>query len=354
MNYYDVLGVPKNASDDEIKKAYRKLAMKYHPDRNNNSKEAEDKFKDIQTAYDVLSDKDKRSHYDLFGNDSGGGFNSGSYREGYNPYSGSFEFDSNFDNETSGFSFSDIFENFFKENSNRHRYGNNSKYTQKKNNDNSNSGEFRTLDVYTDVQISLIDAVNGVEKVFSVNLPDKNSICSHCHGNGTIIEPTFNLMQVCSHCHGTGYSSNSSFKKEYKIRIPRGTKNGTKIRLKGKGFEKNGKFGDLYFNCIVNDYQNYKLNKNNDIEFNIDVSFLDYLDGKTLINTLNNNGKETLSVNISKIENGTTIRLKGKGLTEDNDMYVHINGIQFPKRENINKLNKDELSLLKSILNKIY
>ena len=229
---YDALGISRGASQDEIKKAYRKLVRQYHPDKNPGDEEAEERFKEIQGAYDVLSDPEKRKQYDAFGSADGrpGGFPGGG--------AGGFDFDFG--------DISDLFGGF------GDRFG---------------GGRVRQpagrgADVQARVNVSFEDALRGVETQIPVELdttcrecggsgaqpgtapivcPDcrgrgvitesqglfgLSHTCPRCHGNGTVIE------KPCPRCHGTGRERRT---KRYKVKIPAGVKNGTQIRLKGKG-----------------------------------------------------------------------------------------------------------------------
>lgn len=179
-DYYDILGVSKNATDDEIKKAYRRLARKYHPDLNkDNPKAAEEKFKEVNEAYHVLSDADKRAQYDQLGHDafqqaSRGGAGAGGFggfgQGGFNGQG--FDF--------GGFDMGDIFDMFT--GGSRRR----------------NNGPEQGADLRYDMTITLREAFTGVKKKFSVT---KNDTCSHCHGSGA--EPG-STVDTCPACHGTG------------------------------------------------------------------------------------------------------------------------------------------------------
>lgn len=170
QDYYEVLGVDKNASDDEIKKAYRKLALKYHPDRNPGDKTAEEKFKQCAEAYEILSDPQKRQRYDQFGfNDpfSGGGSGAG----GFNPF--------------------DIFNSFFGGG------GSSSGFSSFFGGDDEGGGQ-RGNNIRVRVKVSLQDVVTGVEKHIKIK---KYVECPHCHGTGAKDGTEF---ETCSKCHGRG------------------------------------------------------------------------------------------------------------------------------------------------------
>ncbi|MFA5948620.1 MAG: molecular chaperone DnaJ [Candidatus Gracilibacteria bacterium] len=264
---YEILGVNKNASNDEIKSAYRKLALKWHPDKHKGEKEAETKFKEINMSYQILSDKQKRSQYDTYGASDGmpGG--------GYGGGAGGFNFD--FGN-VGGFGggaegFADIFESFF---------GGGSGRSSKK----KKKGPISGNDIETSIKITFEEAVFGCEKELEITKPDvcktckgtgaepgspiitcqycggsgeirtvKNTIlgqiatsrvCSECQGEGKIPE------KKCSVCHGT---TRVRVKDRIKVKIPAGVDNGSTIRVNGKGEGgiNNGSSGDLYINLMV-------------------------------------------------------------------------------------------------------
>ena len=270
-DYYEVLGVAKNASLDEIKRAFRKLAMKYHPDRNKEP-DAEQKFKEINEAYQVLSDQDKRNLYDQFGFD---GLNqSGFSGENINPFD---IFNSFFRNQGNrgGFSFNfgsddedgDFFSSIFGGGSHRR----------------SRRGPKFSLNIQAQATISFIDSVLGTEKEFTIPI---KKVCDECHGNGAgnggkdfktcdechgrgyVITQTrtfIGMMQTqttCPKCKGTGKVIKSKCPKcggsgyleakdKIKVTIPAGIENGQTIVVNNKGNEMNGKKGDLYITIFV-------------------------------------------------------------------------------------------------------
>jgi len=239
-SYYETLGVPKNASADELKKAYRKLARQYHPDRNPGDADAEAHFKEVQQAYDVLSDPDKRKQYDTLGSTNG------------RPGPTNVDF--------SDFDLGDIFGGLF---GNR---GGGRAETQR--------GQ-RGSDVEVEVRVSFDDALHGLQTTVPVTL---ELACHTCHGtgaapgtapkpcpkcNGTGVVATsqglFALQQPCPNCHGIGTivetpcptchgAGRERRTKRYRVQIPAGVKDGTRIKLKGKGEAGWGgaPAGDLY------------------------------------------------------------------------------------------------------------
>lgn len=265
---YEILGVDKKATDAEIKAAYRKLALKWHPDKHKGEKEAETKFKEINGAYEILSDNKKRQQYDTFGSAGGrGGFGGGG--AGFE----GFDF-SGFSGGGGAGNFADIFESFFSGGmgggaSGGRRAGN---------------GAIRGNDIEAEIRISFEDAVFGTEKDLEITKPDvckrctgkgaepgsaiiscKNcsgtgevrqvrntilgqmttaTVCHECNGEGRVPE------KVCGECHGT---TRVRAKERVKVKIPAGVDNGSTIRLsgKGEGGVKGGKAGDLYINLQV-------------------------------------------------------------------------------------------------------
>jgi len=305
-DYYKILGVEKSATQDEIKKAYRKLAMKHHPDRNPGNKSAEEKFKEITEANEVLSDPDKRKKYDTLGSNwkqyqhtGGQGFddfftNFGGGRRS----SGSganYEFNGNINDIFGGMGggFSDFFESFF-----GGRGGGFGGRTQQ---------QKTAVDVEAILNVSLEDAFNGSEKTINVD------------------------------------------GKKLKIKVIPGTKDGQKLRLKGLGRSKtaDGIKGDLYLNIHVLQHPFYEI-KETDLYYNLDIDlYTAVLGGKESIKTLD--GK-TISINIPEgTESEKILRLKGLGLIESGirgDLFVDIH-VTVPK--NLIKEEKELFKKLKSL-----
>jgi molecular chaperone DnaJ len=250
---YDTLGVAKNASADEIKKAYRKLAAQYHPDRNPGDTAAEEKFKEVQNAYDVLSDSEKRKQYDTFGSADGRG------GRGFDPRNFDFGTGGNFTINDLG-DLGDLFGGLF-----GGRAGRSTRRQQPE----------RGADIEAAVSVSFEDSLRGLETKVPVQVttacrecggtgaePGTSPIicpqcngrgviaesqglfalsepCPRCRGNGTVVE------KPCHHCNGTGRERRT---KTYTVKIPAGVKDGTRIRLKGKGEvgADGGPAGDLF------------------------------------------------------------------------------------------------------------
>lgn len=240
-NYYDILGVDKNASEKEIKNKYRKLAIKYHPDKNQGNKEAEEKFKEISEAYDTLSDEKKRREYDEQLNNPFGGKR---HNSGFN----------------ANFNANDIFNQFF---------GGNPFSAFNDDNVNSSNKKQENLNLKLKVFISFEDSFTGCQKQIRYtrnnSCPEcSKNICKECSGRGYtehIQRTPFGAarsMVNCKSCNGKGYKINLScthcgglgFKQEevsFSINVPKGTYDGMELRCKGKGkIGTNGNVGDLF------------------------------------------------------------------------------------------------------------
>lgn len=308
-DYYEVLGVSKTASDDEIKKAYRKLAMKYHPDRNPDNPEAEEKFKEASEAYEVLSDSDKRSMYDRMGHNAfEGGFGGGS------GFGGGFSAEDIFSQ------FGDIFGGAFggRGGQTRARQGADLRYV---------------------LDLTLEEAVKGLKKNITFTAPApcescdgkgaKNSsdiqTCNTCHGAGYVRmqQGFFSVQQPCSSCRGQGKtiknpcgSCHGSGVKDrqqtLEVNIPAGVDNGDRIRLAGKGEAiANGTAGDLYVEIVVREHPIFQ-REGADLYMDVHVNIADAVLGKEIeVATLD--GKVSLKIP-EGTQNGKRFRLKGKGV----------------------------------------
>jgi molecular chaperone DnaJ len=352
-DYYELLGVSKTASQDELKKAFRKLAMQYHPDRNQGDASAEQKFKEINEAYDVLKDEQKRAAYDQFGHqafDGGmggpGGFGS---RGGHR--SGGF----------SGFSdFSDIFEDFF---GGPRRQGSSRR---------SGPQASRGSDLRYNMKISLEEAFSGkTEKIsFSSAVTcsdckgsgsqDKQvETCSVCHGSGStrVQQGFFVLERTCHNCGGEGQiiknkcktcHGSGKVKKErtIEVSIPQGVEDQTRIRLPGQGEpgERGGPNGDLYLFLTVSNHSIFSRN-GNDLHCEVPIKLtLAALGGEIDVPTIEG-GKLTLTIPPGT-QSADKFRLKAKGMhklksTSRGDLFVHVN-VQTPVN-----LSKKQQELLK-------
>lgn len=324
-DYYEVLGVPKGASKQEIKKAYRKLALKYHPDRNK-SPEAEEMFKEISEAYAVLSDDEKRSQYDRFGHDGIRG------RYSWDDIYRSTDFESIFRDLGFGFGgFDSIFDMFFKNRGHRA------------------TGPQKGADLRSDLEITLEEAASGIEKEFEVQGFD---VCETCHGSGMKVGINskkcpkcdgtgeihytknfggmyFTQVQSCTECNGRGVplenlcqscrgtGATQSLHK-IKLKIPAGIEDGFSLRLAGEGKPgfKGGRRGDLYVVVHVKPHKLF-VRRGDDILFECKISFPQAALGtKIQVPTLK--GEANLKIPAGT-QSGTIFRLKGKGIP-------HING----------------------------
>lgn len=312
---YKTLGVSKKATDEEIKKAYRKLARKYHPDRNPGDKEAEDRFKEISAAYDVLGDPEKRKEYDEGGAFTGfGGFSGGQGPFGQGGGPGGF----------GGFDLGDIFGSVF----NRGGGGR------------SPAQQVRGRDLETEVQLTFDQAINGTQ--ISVTVP-KASRCGTCHGGGAKpgTSPTtcprcegrgvesqgqglFSISQPCPQCGGSGQiiedpcptcggSGLTQQTKRYKVNIPAGVKDGSRIRLAGKGEDgpRGGPPGDLYVTTRVASSPVFERLDDGNLEVTVPISVPEALRGGTIeVPTLEGTKKIKVAPGT---RHGTIQRLRGEG-----------------------------------------
>ena len=353
-DYYSVLGVDKNASEDEIKSAYRKLAKKYHPDLNKDNPDAAEKFKEVNEAYEVLSDKQKRSNYDQFGSADGANF-SDFFGGGNGGFSGGF----------SG-GFGDIFDDIFS------AFGGGARTSTR------GASMARGEDINLSLNISLSESAFGTSKDIRVT---KLEECLHCKGTGakdgtafdtcpdckgagrvrfqqntifgtTIREGICNtckgtgkkIKEKCPECMGKGYQRVT---KTVTVKVPAGIDQDQILRMRGEGNAPTSKgvAGDL--NIKINIDKDKMLTRNGkDITLTVNVPFTTLiLGGSIQIPTLD--GKYDLEIK-ELTQSGTVMRLKGKGVTElhkttRGDMLVTL------KSEAPSKLDKKTKELLKQI-----
>ena len=332
-DYYEVLGVSKSASADEIKSAYRKKAKQLHPDLNKDDPHAEDKFKEVQEAYSVLSDDSKRKMYDQFGHAGVSGGAAG------NPYAGGGY--SNFN--TSDFDFGDIFDSIF---GGGGGFGGFSGFSG--NGRSSGPRTTRGSDILMQMELDFEEAIYGCEKKFNLDVVEEcdechghggfdRQECSTCHGTGTVttqqqtILGSFMSRSTCPECHGTGKTykrkcsecnGKGKVKKNKKITInvPEGINTGDRQRISGKGNpgSNGGENGDLYIEFIVGEHD-YFMRKNDDIYIEVPLTLTESILGcKKEIPTLYGNVK----INIAPGTNsGDKQRIKGKGV--DNKFRHH-------------------------------
>ena len=343
-DYYDVLGVGKNASPEDLKSAYRKLAVKYHPDKNPGDTKAEDKFKEASEAYGILSDKEKKQNYDNFGHaafENGGGRPGGGF--------GGF----------SGADFSDIFEDFFGD------FGGAGRSRSRRTNN-------RGSDLRYDLSISLEEAYHGKKQDIKFSTTEKcgtckgngsrpgssPDTCSYCGGNGRIRsnQGFFTVQQTCPQCNGNGEEitnpcsdcngqGKTQASKKIAVTIPRGVDDGTRIRLAGKGEagSRGGSTGDLYLFVNVNSHNLFKRSDEN-LFFEFPISLADAALGTTIEIPTIDGGKAKIKIP-DGTQNGKQFRLKGKGMPfmrrgDYGDLYVQV------KTEVPVYLNKKQKELL--------
>jgi molecular chaperone DnaJ len=347
-DYYEVLGVSKTSTPDEIKRAYRQMALKYHPDKNQGNKEAEEKFKEAAEAYDVLSNPDKKARYDQFGHNAPGGF------------SGATEF-----NMEDIFSqFGDIF-GFA-----GGRFGGFGGGRRPE-------AMRRGSDVRIRVKVDLKDVANGVEKKVKVPILCKCeacngtgakshssiSICQTCNGSGHVTKMAntiFGAMQsttICPQCHGEGKRitdlclvchGEGTVKKEENIifKIPPGVSEGMQLNIAGKGnaARRGGINGDLLI--LINEEKDEELIRDeNDLIYSLYISIPQAVLGDSVeVPTVN--GKAKIKVDPGT-QSGKVLRLKGKGLPDINgygtgDLLVYIN-VWTPQN-----LTKDEIKMMEA------
>lgn len=329
---YEILGVSRDASQEEIKKAYRKLARKYHPDVNKEP-DAEEKFKEINGAYEVLGNEEKRRQYDRFGTTDG--------------QAGGFDFSSFFDQ---GDPFGDLFNMFT----------GGSTYSQA----NYRTAPRRGEDQYQRMTIEFMEAIEGTTRTIRLDIDepcdhchgsgaeskDDLQTCSRCNGRGYVVEVTNSLFgqvqrqTTCPECHGTGQTiknkchacNGSGFhhvRKELEIKIPQGIMSGQRIRLAGKGGSgmNGGPIGDLYIEIFVKEHPVFKRD-GQDIYIEVPISAIDATLGKSLkVPTVHGD----VDLNIpGGTQPGQRFRLKGQGVPygkASGDQYVDVK-VEIPKK----------------------
>ena len=332
-DYYEVLGVVKSASADEIKKAYRKLALKYHPDRNKGNKEAEAKFKEASEAYHVLSNKERKANYDQFGHAA---FEGAGGRGGFS----NFDFSSAF----SAIFGSDIFDDFFEGFSGPGRRRR------------SRTSGYRGEDLRYDLSISLEDAYKGKKQEINFSSTEtcgrckgscaepgsKPVSCSVCGGQGRVRsnQGFFTIQQVCPGCSGSGEQISNpckdckgmgkkQAKKKISTNIPKGVDDGTRIRLSGKGEAgiKGGENGDLYIFVSVDSHNIFKRSEEN-LFFEFPISLADATLGTTVEVPTIDGGKAKVKIPAGT-QHGKQFRLRDKGMPiirskDYGDLYIRV------------------------------
>ncbi|MBL8472711.1 MAG: molecular chaperone DnaJ [Rhodocyclaceae bacterium] len=309
-DFYEILGVNRDASEEEIKKAYRKLAMKFHPDRNPDDKSAEAKFKEAKEAYEILSDGDKRAAYDQYGH------------AGVDPNAGGANFQGNFGNFADAFG--DIFGDLFGQ---AQRGG-------------GRSGVYRGADLRYNLEITLEEAARGAET--RIRIPSLAE-CETCHGSGAkpgtkpvtctscggtgqvrIQQGFFSIQQTCPKCHGNGRmvtdpcptchgAGRVKQHKTLQVKIPAGIDEGDRIRLSGEGEAGmgGGPPGDLYVQIHIKPHPVFQ-REGDDLHCEMPVSFTTAaLGGELEIPTLDGVAKIKIA---PETQTGKVMRLRGKGI----------------------------------------
>ncbi len=359
-DYYEVLGVSKSASKDEIKSAFRKKAKQYHPDLNKDDPNAAEKFKEVQEAYSVLSDDDKRKMYDQYGH---AGVSGGPGGGGYSNFGGF---------GASDFDFGDIFDSFF--GGSGFGFGGGSSSSR------GSSRARRGSDVLMRMSLDFDEAVFGCNKKINVDVVEEcgecdgkgghgEEKCSTCHGSGTITTEQHTILgsflskstcpdcggtgktfkRKCSNCKGTGKVRKN---KNLTIAVPAGINTGDRLRVSGKGNPgtNGGENGDLYLEFVVSEHDVY-IRQEDDIYVEVPLSLTDALLGcKKEIPTLYGNVKINIAAGTNS---GDKQRIRGKGVDNKyhgtkGDMYV-VFKVYTPKKLSreqkmlIDKLSKTEM-----------
>ncbi len=347
-DYYEVLGVQKNASEDEIKKAFKRMAMKYHPDRNPDDEEAEEKFAEAREAYDVLSDTQKRAAYDQFGH-AGVEGGMGGMGGGAGGFGGGASFHD---------IFGDVFGDIFGGGGGR----------------GGGRQVFRGADLRYNLTISLEEAVQGTTSRirFPTAVPcekcdgsgakpgSKPDSCPTCNGIGQVRmqQGFFTVQQACPRCHGRGEiisdpcdachgDGTVQEEKTLSVKVPAGVDTGDRIRLSGEGEagENGGPPGDLFVHIQVKPHEIFQRD-GNDLHCEVPISFVTAaLGGEIEVPTLN--GKASVKVP-AETQSGKVFRLRGKGVTsvrggEAGDLLCRV-VVETPV-----KLNKEQKELLEAL-----
>jgi molecular chaperone DnaJ len=342
-DFYDVLGVNKSASPEELKSAYRKLAVKHHPDKNPGDKISEDKFKEASEAYGILSDQEKKQNYDNFGHAA---FEGGGGRQGGGGFGGA--------------DFSDIFEDFFGDFGGGGRSGG------------RRSSNNRGSDLRYDLSITLEEAYEGKKQDIKFSTTEKCNTCKGngskpgsspdrctvCGGNGKVrsSQGFFTVQQTCPQCQGSGEEisnpctdcngqGNKQTSKKLSVTIPKGVDDGTRIRLAGKGEAgaKGGATGDLYLFINVHSHDFFKRSDEN-LFFEFPISIADAALGTTIEIPTIDGGRAKIKIP-DGTQSGKQFRLRGKGMpyirgSGNGDLYVQVN-TEVPV-----SLNKEQKELL--------
>lgn len=351
QDYYEILGVPRDADQDTIKKSYRRLAMQYHPDKNPGNKEAEEKFKAAASAYEVLGDPEKRSKYDRFGH--------AAFQNGGMGGPGGFQ-----DVEDVFASFSDIFGDFFGGAGGARGGGRRTR----------NQGPGRGSDLRYVCEISLKDVINGLEKDIEFDTEEscktcsgtgakegsKPEACSTCRGAGQVVtsQGFFSVATTCPACRGSGQivrnpctscsgKGRSKTHRRIRVSIPAGVDTGTQLRVtaEGEGGFRGGPPGDLYVQIQVEDDTRFERH-GLDLLSDVKVSYLQALLGAEVeVETIE--GKEVITIPAGTAS-GERVRLEKKGIPSlrgggRGSIFFEVE-VEIPR-----KLKKEEEKLLRDI-----
>src|SRR3954468_20042841 len=316
-DYYEILGISRGTQGDEIKKAFRKLALQFHPDKNAGDKKAEEKFKELSEAYEVLSDPEKRARYDRFGHQAPGGFGPSPFDQGFG-----------------GANINDIFEGIFGD-----IFGGGGRRGR--------SARSRGSDLRYNLEVSFTEAAFGTEA--KVKIP-RHKQCATCHGSGAkpgtgpktcptcngagelrMTQGFFQISRTCGHCQGTGkvitdpcQTCRGAGKVETEsvltVKVPPGVDTGTRLKLTGEGEpgERGGPPGDLYVVVHVHEHPIF-IREDTEVICEVPISFTQAALGSTIdVPTLD--GKVKMKIP-SGTQSGKVFRLRGKGIP-------HLNGYQ--------------------------
>jgi molecular chaperone DnaJ len=370
-DYYEVLGVPRDASVEDIKKAYRKLALKYHPDKNPGSKEAEEHFKEIGQAYEVLSDQQKRATYDQFGHAAFTGPRGAPAGAGFGGFHDPFEVF----REVFGGMGGSIFEDFFGGGGGGGR-----------------RGPMQGDDLRFDLELTFEEAIFGAEKEIAVDRYDtcadcrgsgaepgaRETQCPTCHGRGRVTRSQgfLSISQDCPRCHGEGRMVDKVCRRcrgqglarvqsRIKVRIPAGVETGMRLRSGGHGNAgpRGGPPGDLYVVLHVRPHDIF-VRKGDDLLCEVPITFpVAAMGGQIDVPTINGQAKLTIPAGT---QSGTIFRMRGKGVPSvegygRGDQHVRV-VVEVPARLNAEQKRKlqefaelcgdDTQPMIKSFLDK--